>query len=137
MKLIKAFTLSVFLISACCMKAGLNETFCVIVDMPAKTIFIKNSAAQNVDQFFAGSTSLSFEVYKIGDASELKKTVDAIKKNKDVQSCEAGKATGDYQNIVVTLKSAKDKAFWAALFKSAGLNNIKINNNEIVAVEKM
>lgn len=134
MKIIKAFALSIILLSAVCAKADQSAAILCIAETPAKTVIIKNSAAGNVDQFFATSTSISFEVYKIGDD---KAVLTQIKKNKDVQSCEAGKATGDYQSVTVTLKSAKDKAFWVALFKSAGLNNIKINNSEIMPVEKI
>ena len=103
-------------------------------ETPAKTIVIKNPAADDVNTFFSGSQTYFFEVYKIGEA---KVVIDLIKKNKDVETCVANNVIGDYTPITVSLKSTKNKAFFITLFKSAGLNTIRINHKEICIVEKM
>jgi len=137
MKLIKTLSLA-FLISAANLNANalnLNKNLNIYTEPPVKTICIKNSAAGDVNNFFSHLTVLNFEVYKPG--TELAKIVKALKSNSDVESCIEGKATGDYQAITLTLKNQKDKAWFAAEFKKAGLGHIKINNNPIVEVEKM
>lgn len=103
-------------------------------ETPAKTVVIKNPGADNTSTFFSNNQVYFFEVYKIGDA---KAVVEMLKKNKDVESCTANNAVGDYTPINLSLKSLKNKAFFIALFKSAGLNTIRINHNEIISVEKI
>lgn len=137
MKLIKTLSFSFLMMAACYNAAALNsnKTVSIYIETPAKTICIKNSAAGNVDGFFAHTTVLNFEVYKSG--ADLAKIVKSLKSSSDVESVTEGKATGDYQAITLTLKSNKDKAWFATEFKKAGLGHIKINNNPIVEVEKM
>ncbi|WP_317896743.1 hypothetical protein [Aurantibacillus circumpalustris] len=101
---------------------------------PAKTIILKHPLATNADNFFSAGTAFMFEIYKVGDIS---KVIELIKKNSNVSECTAGITTGDYQQINILLKVKKDKAWFADLFKKAGLKTIKINNNPIVEVEKM
>lgn len=103
-------------------------------ETPAKTIVIKNPGADDTNAFFSGSQVFFFEVFKIGD---VKAVLDLIKKNKDVESCTANNVIGDFTPINLSLKSPKNKAFFIALFKSAGLNNIRINHKEVTSVDKM
>lgn len=106
-------------------------------ETPARTIVIKHPAANNPATFFSTSTVLTFEVFKPGSKEDVAAIIKALTKDGNVQSCTAGVLTGDYQAFTLTLKSAKDKAWFASLFKKAGLNTIKINNNPIVEVDKM
>lgn len=106
-------------------------------ETPAKTIIIKHPAASNPATFFSSGTVYTFEVYKAGSADDIAMIVKALSKDANVESCTEGVLTGDYKGFMLTLKSAKDKAWFASLFKKAGLNTIKINNNPIVAVDKM
>jgi hypothetical protein len=117
--------------------ANLKPSFVYFSETPARTIFIKHPAAQNVDGFFSTTTALMFEIYKPGSSEDMAKIISALKKDSNVEMCAEGAITGDYHMVNITLKSAKDKAWFAALFKKAGLNNIKINNNPIVEVGKM
>ena len=103
-------------------------------ETPVKTIVIKNPAADDVNTFFSNSQVYFFEVYKIGDVQAV---LEIFKKNKDVASCVANNPIGDFTPINLILKSNKDKAFFITLFKSAGLNNIRINHREVVATDKM
>ncbi len=106
-------------------------------ETPAKTICIKSPAADNTNGFFSSTTTLFFEVYKAGNKEEIAAIVKTLSKNSNVRSCSEGLLTGDYQAFTIDLKSTMDKAAFVKLFKSAGLNTIKINNNPVVAVDKM
>lgn len=105
-------------------------------ETPAKTIVIKNPSA-NAATFFSSTTTLYFEVYKAGTKEEIANIVKTLSKNSNVRSCSEGLLTGDYQAFTLDLKTTMDKEAFAKLFKSAGLNTIKINNNPVVAVDKM
>jgi hypothetical protein len=137
MKLIKTLSFSLLMasISLNASALNLNKNVKMYTEPPAKTVFIKNPAAADVNAFFSGITVLNIEIYKSG--SELAKIVSTLKSNSNVESCIEGKVTGDYQAVTLTLKNKKDKAWFAAEFKKAGLGHIKINNNPIVEVEKM
>jgi len=111
-----------------------NATGIGYPETPAKTVCIKHPAANNPATFFSTGTVFSFEIYKAGD---VEKIVNSIKSDADVASCSKGIVTGDYQQIALVLKTTKDKKWFADLFKKAGLNTIKINNNPIVEVDKM
>lgn len=105
-----------------------------IIDPPSNTIFIKNPAASQPATFFSTSIVLSFEIYK---PTEISKIVSTLAKDPNVASCLPGKITGDFQQVSLTVKASKDKMWYAALFKKAGLATIKINNDPIVDIDKM
>jgi hypothetical protein len=136
MKLAKTFALSLFIFGMGVAVAApvSNKAVVKFADIPVKTVVIKNPEAADANKYFSTTTTVTFWLYKGGSADEV---TQKLKKNSDVANCGSGKLTGDYQEMTVTLKTAKDKAFWASLFKSAGLGHIKINNNEIVEVDKM
>jgi hypothetical protein len=140
MKILKTLSLSILLSGAfvsSSLVANENMLHVYFSETPAKTICIKNSAASNTDTYFASTTVISFEVYKAGSAEDVAKIIKTLKKDGAVESCVEGALTGDYQAITLTLKSAKNKAWFVNQFKKAGLNTIKINNNPIVEVDKM
>jgi hypothetical protein len=136
MKLAKTFALSLFILGMGVAVAASvsNKAVVKFTDIPVKTVVIKNAEAADANKYFSTATTVVFWVYKAGTTDEI---TQKLKKNSDVANCGAGKLTGDYQEMTVTLKTAKDKAFWISLFKSAGLGHIKINNNEIVEMDKM
>ena len=140
MKILKTLSVS-FLLGVAMLNSaafGKNNTVSVrFSDIPVKTVCIKNPAAADANKFFSEATVLSFEVYKAGSADEVAKIVSSLKKDDAVESVTEGKSTGDYQQITITLKSAKNKAWFASEFKKAGLNTVRINNNPIVEVDKM
>lgn len=111
-------------------KVTLKET-------PAKTICIKNAMAADANKYFSTTTSFYFEIYKPGSKADLVAIIDKFKATEGVENCTPGNVTGDYYAITLTLKSTKDKAWFAKTVKVAGLGHIKINNNEAVEVEKM
>jgi hypothetical protein len=139
MKLAKTFALSLLILGMGVAVAApvSNKAVIKFADIPVKTVVIKNPEAADANKYFSTATTVTFWVYKAGSADDANKIAQHLKKNSDVANCGAGKLTGDYQEMTVTLKTAKDKAFWASLFKSAGLGHIKINNNEIVEMDKM
>jgi hypothetical protein len=106
-------------------------------ETPAKTIIIKHPMASNTTAFFSTNTVFMFEIFKPGSKADLTAIIKALSSDANVQACAEGPLTGDYQALTLTLKAAKDKAWFIALFKKAGLNTIKINNNPIVEVDKM
>jgi hypothetical protein len=140
MKILKTLSVS-FLLGAAMINSTANastiNTVINFSEIPAKTVCIKNPSAADVNKFFSETTVLSFEVYKAGSKEEITKIINLLKKDAAVESVSEGKLTGDYQSITLTLKSAKNKAWFAAVFKKAGLNTIRINNNPIVEVDKM
>ena len=140
MKILKTLSIS-FLLGAAMVNstvsANNNNVTINFSEIPAKTVCIKNAAAADVNKFFSEVTVLTFEVYKAGSAADVAKIVASLKKSNAVESVTEGNVTGDYHAITLTLKSAKNKAWFATEFKKAGLNTIRINNNPIVEVEKM
>jgi len=101
---------------------------------PNRTVVIKQMAAPTADAFFSANTNYTFEIYKAGD---LNAVIAAIKADKHVESCVQGKITGDYTAIVLNLKEKKNKAWFIALFKKAGLNHVKFNQNEVTETDKL
>lgn len=136
MKIIKTLLISCLLTGSV---AGaipiLNTIF--YSEIPAKTICIKHPDASNPDKYFSTSTNVMFEVYKAGSKDEISKIIGILKSDSNVDSATEGRLTGDYQAITISLKNTKDKAWFVALFKKAGLNTIRVNNNPIVSVDKM
>jgi hypothetical protein len=104
---------------------------------PDKTVFIKHPAAEDVATFFSTNKTFLFEIFKPGTKEDLAKIIAVFKKDSNVESCTEGTVTSDYYAVHVIVKTAKDKMWYASLFKKAGINTIKINNHPIVEVEKM
>ena len=140
MRFLKTLSLTLVLSTAVLNSMAINGAYALAInylETPAKTICIKNPAASNPTTFFSTTTVLMFEVYKPGSKEEMDKIVSSLKKDSNVQSCDEGATTGDYHAITLVLKSAKDKAWFVSLFKKAGLNTVKINNNPIIDTEKL
>lgn len=138
MKILKTLLASVILtVGAVNSVSASNTPTSVYSETPAKTICIKHPSAADANAFFAKTTVLMFEVYKAGSKDEVAKIIKTLKADANIESCNEGTLTGDYQAITINLKSAKDKAYFITLFKKAGLNHIKINNNPVVEVDKM
>lgn len=111
-----------------------NLTGVHYAEIPAKTLFIKHPAANDPATFFSTNTNFSLDIYKPGD---MDKIIAALKKDPQVQSCSKGTLTGDYQQFNLTVKSTKNKMWFISLFKKAGISTVKINNNNIVEIERM
>ncbi len=137
MQLIKILSFSLLMGVASYNASALNpnKNISIFAETPVKTVCIKNPNAADANTFFSSITVLNFWVYKPGN--DLGKIMDALKASPNVESCIEGKPAGDYKTIVLTLKSKKDKAWFAAEFKNAGLAHIKINNNEAVEIDKL
>lgn len=114
--------------------AQTNSTIQTQAETPANTIFIKHPAANDPAVFFATGTVFSFEIYK---PSDIAKIIHTLQKYNGVENILSGKITGSYHQISLTLKSSKNKTWFSAFFRSAGLNTIKINNNPIVEVSTL
>jgi hypothetical protein len=80
---------------------------------------------------------LSFEIYKPGNTDFVKAVIASLKSDPNVQSVTEGAVTGDFYAVTISLKSAQSKQWFINSFKKAKLANIKINNNEVVSVDKM
>lgn len=106
-------------------------------DLKAHTICLKDPAAENVTGFFAATTLVNFEVFKVGSQEDITRIVNSFKKDKAVQDVIVGALTGEFQAFTLILKEAKNKVWFGNLFKQAGLDNIRINRHEIVPVDKM
>ncbi len=116
---------------------GPNNSIIVIKELPAKTICIKHPLASDPVKFFSTGTSFHFEVFKPGTKADLMSIIDKLKKVEGVENCLPGNVNGDYYSVELTLKSAKDKAWFINAFKAAGLDHIKINNSEPTPLEKL
>lgn len=106
-------------------------------EIPVKTIFIKNMAAEDINKFFSSGTIFNFEVYKIGTKTDISALIAAFQKDPNVESLNMGVTTGDYQAFTLVLKSAQNKQWFIDAFKRTGLNTIKVNRNPIVEVDKL
>ena len=140
MKILKTLSLSLVLTGAMVNSALANTRVNSVYsnETPAKTVIIKHALANDANKFFSSSTVISFEIYKPGTKEELAKIVASLKKDPAVESVNEGVVTGgDYYAMTIVLKSEKNKAWFVAEFKKAGLNTIKMNNNPIVEVDKL
>ncbi len=137
MEILRTLSLSVLLSVAAVNSnsyAQANPAAIKSAEMSAKTIIIKHPMANDPATFFATNTLITFEIYKPGD---IAKAISVMSKDPNVADCKMGAVTGDYYQVNLTVKSLKDKMWYGTLFKKAGLNTIKINNNPIVEVGKM
>jgi hypothetical protein len=108
-----------------------------VKELPAKTICIKHPMANDANAFFSTTTNLFFEVYQPGSKADFTIIVDKLKQIEGVQNATPGNIAGDYYGINLSLKGVKDKAWFIQVFKKAGLEYIKLNNNEAVAIDKL
>ena len=102
--------------------------------MPANTICIKDMGADDANTYFSNSQVYNFEIYKVTD---INKVLESIRKDKNIEGCLGGKVIGDYTQVMISLSSKQNKAWFIAQFKKAGLNTIRINHQEVKTVEKM
>lgn len=102
-----------------------------------KTIIIKNPQADNSAQFFSSAKMYFFEIYKPGNADEIKKLISLVKSQDGVEDFIQNSLYGDYLAFTLVLKANKDKAWFISFFKKVGLPFIRINHNEEIPVEKM
>lgn len=105
--------------------------------VPAKTIFFKNMAAEDVDKFFSDNTVFSFEIYQPGSKAETDALIATLKKDPAVESMNEGTVTGDYHAFTLVLKQTKSKQWFSNTFKKAGIGHIRINRRDITAIEKL
>ena len=76
MKILKALSISCLLGAAMINSTAVANNNSIInnfIEIPAKTVCIKNPNAADVNKFFSETTVLSFEVYKAGSADEIAK----------------------------------------------------------------
>lgn len=139
MKIFKTLSLSLLLVATTVSSVAkaTNSNKVILVDIPAKTVCIKHPEAADATKYFASATVITFEIYKVGTASEMEAIMKALKNDANVDNVEAGKITGDFSAVTLSLKSAKGKAWFAAFVKKAGLTHIKINNNAPVEADKL
>ena len=137
MPIFKTLSLSLLLAAALYSPAAyaqVNPQTTKITETPPKSIVIKHPAANDPATFFATSNTFMFEVYKPGNMAKI---IAEISKDPNVDVCKEGAVTGDYHQVSLVVKAMKDKMWYAALFKKAGLTMIKVNNNPVVEVDKM
>lgn len=132
MKKIKFLTIALFFIGAI---SSVNAK--VLTEIPVKTAVIKAAGAENTDLFFSTTKVVAIHVFKAGTTEDLNALVAKLKESGSVEQVILGKTTGDYTNINITLKEIKNKSFWIELFKSAGMDHVKINNKEAIETGKL
>ena len=140
MKILKIVSLSLILASvsfSSTVFASANEASKAAINYPAKTVIIKNPLAEDAGKFFSTSTTVNFEVYRVGSKDDVASLIAAFTKNADVESCNLGVTTGDFQAFTLVLKSAKDKQWFINAFKKAGLMTMKINNKPVVNTDNI
>jgi hypothetical protein len=139
MKIFKTLVLSLALSAALVIPVALPAAPKTVVysETPAKTVVIKHPLANDANKFFSSGTVFNFEVYKAGSKEDLTKILASLRSDAAVENVNLGPLVGDYQGFTLTLKSAKDKAWFMSEFKKAGLSSIKLNNNPVVEVDKL
>lgn len=140
MKIFKTLSLSLMLTGALVSSTVYGKVNSMTVnyaETPAKTVVLKHPAAANTTNYFAAATLITFEVYKVGSTADIENVIQAFQKEAGVESITAGNVTGDYQAFSLSLKTAKNKAWFVATLKKAGLTSIKVNNNAIVSVDQL
>lgn len=137
MNIIKTLLISCMLTGAAVNASAIKPGTGIYNQTPEKTICIKNPQAANADQFFSSASMLFFEVFKAGTKDDVAKLIKTLHSDPNVESVQEGALVGEYQGITIVLKSHKNKAWFVSLFKNAGLNHIKINNNPVIEVDKL
>ena len=140
MKLIKILTLSLLLTSATALIGSINNFAAKVffVETPPKTIVVKHPLADDANKFFSSSVVINFEIYKPGTKEDLARIIAALKNDPAVESVNEGAITGvDYYAMSIVLRTEKNKSWFIAAFKKAGLNTIKMNNKPVIEVEKL
>jgi len=139
MKIFKTLSLSILLVATTVSSVAstTNSHKITLADIPAKTVCIKHPEATDATKYFANATVITFEIYKAGTFTEMEAIMKALKNDANVDNAVAGKVTGDFSAVTLSLKSAKGKAWFAAYVKKAGLTHIKINNNAPVEADKL
>ena len=138
MKYFKTAVLALFLSSLTVNQTVASEAMVIehiFLNYPAKTIVIKNMAADDTKTFFSTSQVYNFEVYQAG--KDMPAIIASLLSDKSVANCIAGTVVGDFTSVTLVLKTNKDKAWFISQFKKAGLNTIKINQKEVQNVDKM
>jgi hypothetical protein len=130
MSLTKLFTL-ILLVGSLGLNAAKNRSG---LTLPENSIVIKAESAADVNVYFSKNQVVSFSIYK---SSDLEATLQKLQASDGVKNVNKGRVTGDYTMITVTLNGLKDKAYWSALFVTAGFKQIKINNSDPVDVDKL
>lgn len=135
MQILKTLSLTLLLSAATVSVSSAQTTpKTVSSETQPKTVIVKHPAANDPATYFSMSPMFNFEIYKPGD---INKIVDILAKDPDVQMAKVGGVNGDYYMINFSVKSIKDKTWFAALFKKAGIEMVKINNNPPIDVEKL
>ena len=116
---------------------AIKSSYSIIKEVPEKTICIKNAQAADAANYFSSNTQFYFEVFKPGSKVDLTAIIEKLNHTDGIQSCTPGTVTGDYYGVTLTLKSKKDKAWFTKVCKEAGLDHIKINSNDAIAIEKL
>ena len=140
MKIFKILSISVLLVATSVsntINAKINTFKLAFTEIPVKTVCIKHPEATDATKYFANATIVSFEIYKAGGAAEVDKIIKLLSSDANVESCTAGKVTGDFSAITLSLKTAKNKAWFVSQFKKAGLTHIKLNNSAPVEADKL
>lgn len=140
MRILKSLSFALLLSGAMISSSAIAVNPAAVIlynETPAKTIVIKNMAAEDVNKFFTTNTVFSFEVFKAGTKAEISALIADLQKNSGVESMNMGVTTGDYQAFTLVLKSAQTKQWFIDAFKKAGLNHIKINRRDVTEIEKM
>jgi hypothetical protein len=99
-----------------------------------KTVIIKTPASMTLQDYFSSGKDLSFWIYSTGGSQEMQKFITAFKTDANVLRCDKGSANGDYQEIMVGLKSSKDYAWFRSLFQKAGLQQLRFNHEADIAL---
>ncbi len=140
MKILKILSISVLLVATSVsntVNAKIKTFKLAFIEIPVKTVCIKHPEAADATKYFANATIVSFEIYKAGGAAEIDKIIKLLSADANIESCTAGKITGDFSAITLSLKTAKNKAWFVSQFKKAGLTHIKLNNSAPVEADKL
>jgi hypothetical protein len=106
-------------------------------DIPLKTVVIKDGNTDDAGAYLSSVNIVRFWVYKPGSTADVARILKTLRAADGVTEVEEAGVSGDYQEFVLRLKSARDKDWYRRTFAAAGLTHIQYNGGKPVELSKL
>lgn len=100
--------------------------------LPLKTAVFKDDASSDALAYLTSATILRFWIYKPGSAGDAGRMLEALRKADGVTEVKDEGVSGDYQEVVMTLKMPQGKAWFQKTFAAAGITHVRFNQGKAV-----
>ena len=100
--------------------------------LPLKTAVFKDDASSDAVAYLTSATILRFWIYKPGSADDAGRMLEAFRRADGVTEVKDEGVSGDYQEVVLTLKAPQGKAWFQKTFSAAGITHVRFNQGKAV-----